>query len=126
MINLSKKKKIFVLSYFIDFIKEQENLTDYDKFDIIAWMMFWYTPITRSDRVKAFLNKYGEKIKKFDKDLEKVIFTLLERYEIYSENELTTRLLQMYQFSYMVPIVSKFYKNVPNFFNHLFEKLYEK
>jgi len=111
---------------YVDFVQQMEDLTEYDKFDIIAWVVFETTMLTRSDRVKAFLYRYENKIKETSKDLFDVVNIILERYERFGEEELTPSLFSYQEFAPKKMAIKKVYWNLFDFFHNLADNIYFK
>jgi type I restriction enzyme R subunit len=113
---------------YIDFIKEIENLTDTDGFDVIARIVFNAPLITKDERVKYFINKHLSEIEQYGEDIKEIVFLLLEKYKRGGVEDLTPRALKtpdLEKHSALNKLKSKLgIEKIPVFFKNLRERLY--
>ena len=72
-----------------DFIKKLQNNNEVDGLDIISHLAFSTPIITRSDRVKKFINNNIDYINKFGEDFKETLLEILDLYSHNGEENLT-------------------------------------
>lgn len=82
-------EKLKQKNIYLDFIKNADWLDDIDKFDLIAHSVFKAPLISRNDRYEKFMLENAEKIKNTWEDFAEVVFWMLEKYKLNSEDELS-------------------------------------
>ena len=113
----------------IELIKDIENLSEFDSFDVIARIVFNAPLVTKDERVKHFINKHIHDIDRYGEDIKRIVLMLLEKYkhggiEDLSPKALTTPDMErLSAFKKLKDVLG--IQGLPRLFEKVKEKVYE-